>query len=213
MNIQRVITSFLTSSALGIMLIAGCSAPSGEGDPGEAISGDEIVNDAPQALSPACVAENLALEAGPIWSNADAPTKCTGVCDAQNMDWGGQWWTTVSGEMSVCECSPRPPAVVEAGPIWSNIDAQTKCPDTCAGFDSATAWNGQWWTTVWGEMSVCECAYAPPARVSLEAGPIWNNGDAAGKCAAACGDTRAWDGEWTTTVWGEMSVCGCACAP
>jgi len=44
----------------------------------------------------------------------------------------------------------------EAGPIWNNaVDAPKKCPNTCATYKSK--WDGQWWTTVWGKMSVCEC--------------------------------------------------------
>jgi predicted amidohydrolase len=44
----------------------------------------------------------------------------------------------------------------EAGPIWNNaVDAPKKCPPTCEKYSST--WDGQWWTTVWGEMSVCEC--------------------------------------------------------
>lgn len=46
------------------------------------------------------------------------------------------------------------PTDVEAGPIWNNSDAQTKCPATCA---SKGGWNGQWTTTIPGEMSVCGC--------------------------------------------------------
>lgn len=42
---------------------------------------------------------------------------------------------------------------VSAGPIWSNADAQTKCPTACG----ATSWNGQWVTTTWGVESVCGC--------------------------------------------------------
>ena len=43
--------------------------------------------------------------------------------------------------------------VREAGPIWSNDDAQGKCPVTCADL----RWEGVWWTTVPSQMSVCEC--------------------------------------------------------
>jgi len=44
----------------------------------------------------------------------------------------------------------------QAGPIWNNaVDAPKKCPSTCTAFKST--WDGQWWTTVWGKMSVCEC--------------------------------------------------------
>ncbi|NEO17388.1 MULTISPECIES: mannan-binding lectin [unclassified Moorena] len=98
---------------------------------------------------------------------------------------------------------------VEAGPIWSNADAQGKCPATCENYDSGYKWNGQWWTTEWGEMSVCQCAKSP---VAIEAGPIWSNDDAQGKCPTTCSDAGfgyEWDGQWWTTEWGEMSVCEC----
>lgn len=44
---------------------------------------------------------------------------------------------------------------VNAGPIWSNTDAQEKCPTVCT--QAAGTWNGQWKTTVPGQMSVCGC--------------------------------------------------------
>jgi hypothetical protein len=44
----------------------------------------------------------------------------------------------------------------------------------------------------------------------LPAGPIWNGKAAAAACAKTCGGSGlAWNGQWTTTVPGEMSVCGC----
>ncbi|ARN76013.1 mannan-binding lectin [Oceanicoccus sagamiensis] len=44
----------------------------------------------------------------------------------------------------------------------------------------------------------------------IDAGPIWSNTDAQGKCPAVCADTaRVWNGQWTTTEAGVMSVCGC----
>ena len=43
---------------------------------------------------------------------------------------------------------------VEAGPIWSNVDAQTKCPNTCS---TKGGWAGGWVTTVPNQMSVCFC--------------------------------------------------------
>jgi hypothetical protein len=50
------------------------------------------------------------------------------------------------------------PADVEAGPIWSNDDAQDKCPQVCS---SHGGWNGQWTTTEPGTMSVCGCCQSP----------------------------------------------------
>lgn len=46
-----------------------------------------------------CVAD---INAGPIWGNNDAETKCPGVASAYDGTWNGQWTTTVPGEMSVC---------------------------------------------------------------------------------------------------------------
>lgn len=44
----------------------------------------------------------------------------------------------------------------------------------------------------------------------VQAGPIWNNQDAQGKCPAVCAkDGSTWNGQWTTTIPGQMSVCGC----
>ncbi|MGH7998872.1 MAG: mannan-binding protein [Brasilonema sp.] len=46
--------------------------------------------------------------------------------------------------------------------------------------------------------------------VDVPAGPIWNNDDARVKCPAVCTAVgRTWSGAWVTTVWGQMSVCGC----
>ncbi len=98
----------------------------------------------------------------------------------------------------------------EAGPIWSTQDAQTKCPQTCGRYGS---WNGQWWTTVSGEMSVCQCCLDRPAAVPIEAGPIWSTEDAQGKCPRICSRYGSWNGQWRTTVWAKMSVCDCQIGP
>ena len=42
-----------------------------------------------------------------------------------------------------------------AGPIWSNDQAQTVCPNVCSAAEDE--WNGQWVTTQSGVMSVCGC--------------------------------------------------------
>ncbi len=48
-----------------------------------------------------------------------------------------------------------------------------------------------------------------PLCWNVSAGPIWNNGDAQGKCPTACGKTSTWNGQWVTTQAGKESVCGC----
>jgi len=91
---------------------------------------------------------------------------------------------------------------VNAGPIWNNNDAQVKCPATCS--PNNVKWNGQWRTTVEGQMSVCGSDQAG----DVKAGPIWNNNDAQTKCPAVFANDK-WNGQWRTTVEGKMSVCGC----
>jgi hypothetical protein len=49
-------------------------------------------------------AQTRDIEAGPIWNNDDAQTKCPNVCQQQGAQWTGQWVTTVQGKMSVCNC-------------------------------------------------------------------------------------------------------------
>lgn len=45
--------------------------------------------------------------------------------------------------------------------------------------------------------------------VQIDAGPIWNNDDAQGKCPATCGRNRmAWTGDWRTVGF-NRSTCDC----
>jgi hypothetical protein len=105
----------------------------------------------------------IAVEAGPIWSQSDARTKCPEVAKANGGVWNGQWRTTVPGRMSVCELSfpssNRKYVVepIEAGPIWNQSDAEKKCPNVAK--TNGGAWTGQWRTTVPGSMSVCEIRF------------------------------------------------------
>jgi len=98
---------------------------------------------------------------------------------------------------------------VKAGPIWNNDDAKSKCPIAAQVYDAQ--WNGQWTTTVPGQMSVCgtDLSYIPPMSGNVFAGPIWNNDDAKSKCpVAAYAAEKTWNGQWATTIPGKMSVCG-----
>jgi hypothetical protein len=102
----------------------------------------------------------ISVEAGPIWNQSDAERKCPGVAKANGGAWNGQWRTTVPGSMSVCELRLSPSKEIkvvesiEAGPIWSQSDAQQKCAEVAK--KNGGTWNGQWRTTVPGRMSVCE---------------------------------------------------------
>jgi thiamine pyridinylase len=43
----------------------------------------------------------------------------------------------------------------------------------------------------------------------FEAGPIASNAVAPQKCNAVCANHGGWNRQWTTTIPGRMSVCGC----
>ena len=121
------------------------------------------------------------VDAGPIWNQSDAQEKCPRVCQPP-ASWNGQWRTTVPGRSSVCGCespiivvTPTPPPTyapvpprmvpppppqaaareVNAGPIWTQADAQQTCPTVCR---APERWTGGWRTTVPGRMSVFSCA-------------------------------------------------------
>ncbi|MGD9107786.1 MAG: mannan-binding lectin [Gammaproteobacteria bacterium] len=46
---------------------------------------------------------------------------------------------------------------IEAGPIWSQMDAENTCPDIC--HHAGGEWTGQWNTTKWTRQSVCQCKF------------------------------------------------------
>jgi len=82
----------------------------------------------------------VTVESGPIRSARDATFVCQGV--EASARWSGQWVTTEWGQMSVCGCEVgdvvRSRFDVEAGPIWSNVHAQSVCPSVC----SDARWTG-----------------------------------------------------------------------
>lgn len=98
------------------------------------------------------------------------------------------------------------PVALEAGPIWNSDDAGKKCPPLAEKHNGT--WEGGWWTTVQGKMSVCSIKVPRGATVQLEAGPILNDSDAEKKCRALAEKHEGeWTGSWGTTVKGSMSVC------
>jgi hypothetical protein len=98
------------------------------------------------------------VEVGPVWNQADADVKCPRAATESGGRWTGQWRTTQTGVMSVCEISYESERVrdVEAGPIWSEDDARVKCP--VAAYAVRGVWTGEWRTIRRGEMSVCSIA-------------------------------------------------------
>jgi hypothetical protein len=99
------------------------------------------------------------MQAGPIGNQQIADQLCPQVC---NVKWNGQWTTTVPNQMSVCGALPYQPGLqgygsIPVGPIFNQQEANTKCPSGLA----KVKWNGQWTTTVPGQMSVCGCSDPP----------------------------------------------------
>jgi ribosome modulation factor len=93
---------------------------------------------------------------------------------------------------------------IEAGLIISTDEAKTKCPEVCG--KQNMKWDGNWRTTVEGQMSVCACL----AEKDIEAGPIISNDGAKTKCPPACAkENMKWTGNWKTTEENKQSVCHC----
>ena len=107
-------------------------------------------------------AQDFKMKAGPIWNNNEAPAKCAAAC---TLTWNDQWVTKVENKMSICSGKNKAAdgkeytimdgtGGLEAGPIWNNEDAKTKCPSAL----KTVKWiPGNWVTTEWGKMSVCGC--------------------------------------------------------
>jgi ribosome modulation factor len=145
-----------------------------------------------------------------LWSYTDAEKECPRVAAEAGGKWNGQWRMSTPGKTSICEVTDiKPPGKrnIEAGPIWNQADAQTKCPRVAA--EARGRWTGQWRTTQAGRMSVCEVEPAPVVKArDVEAGPIWNQADAQIKCPVAAFAVRGtWTGQWRTVAQGQMSVC------
>ncbi len=109
---------------------------------------------------------------------------------------------------------------VNAGPIFNHGQANRVCPSVCSR--AGATWTRQWWTTVQGRMSVCECAFpeAQPATPALAIGryranhPHWSgyvNIAADHTYARDNGDPGTWTFDGTTLVlnwrnWGPETL-------
>lgn len=68
--------------------------------------------------------------------------------------WHSAMWKLKGYRAAPARPAAAKPYTVNAGPIWNQKDAESKCP-ALASSQSAT-WTGHWWTTVQGKMSVCQ---------------------------------------------------------
>lgn len=100
---------------------------------------------------------------------------------------------------------------VPAGAIGSSSEAERVCRAACGGFE----WDGNWRTAGAGAETECSCtarrsSINPRGRATeIEAGPIWDDNDAADKCPRVCGAVNWWNGQWRSTQGGNQAVCGC----
>lgn len=171
------------------------------------------------------------INAGPIWNQQDAIDKCNRIASSRGGAWTGGWWTTVQGQMSVCEIAnlrfpPPPPTNVNL-----NIRNMTKSQvrdynmSNGASLMGTIGVNGSIWRrpipgnrwrfvldngTVVGDYVVSQSGMQEVRVISgpVNAGPIWNQQDAVEKCnRLARARNAVWTGGWWTTVQGQMSVC------
>lgn len=69
------------------------------------------------------------------------------------------WLNTMKGTLQSMVVEGYPCGCdFDAGPIWSQQDAERKCPPVCSAHGG---WNGQWTTTQPGRDSVCGCNACP----------------------------------------------------
>lgn len=86
--------------------------------------------------------------------------------------------------------------------------------DRRGAWSSVMTWDCSVQAATWQALPLPPVVVATPApppvqRVrDVEAGPLFNQGEAERKCPAVCSPAR-WSGRWMTTVPGRMSVCGC----
>lgn len=139
------------------------------------VAGAPIVSQLPALADPATASAagasaagptfKVNLPAGPLSGNDQAQQLGPAIAAAHLGRFTGQWTTVVPGTMSVIEIEYATPLGgtseytmdVLAGPLWSNADAQAKCPAICASYGGT--WNGQWTTVVPGRMSVAGCRF------------------------------------------------------
>jgi hypothetical protein len=92
-----------------------------------------------------------------------------------------------------------------------NVDLTSSFVSNCFGchnFDGSKASNtlpSSGLSHIFDDIMEGQCA----TPTDVQAGPIWNNSDAEQKCPQTCKTNGGWNGNWTTTEPGKMSVCGC----
>lgn len=94
---------------------------------------------------------------------------------------------------------------------FQNVDPTQPFISNCFGCHNFNG-SGNSNTIPWASLShifddVMQGQCATPQDV--QAGPIWNNSQAAQTCPQVCNSKGGWNGNWKTTEPGSTSVCGC----
>jgi hypothetical protein len=132
----------------------------------------------PAAVTPVAIGIDPSATASGAASAAYSNSTCTTPVTSVNIAAGGSSTpaiyfkmaaavpTTLSGTTPLFEPAVYPNVTVDekmfdvnAGPIWNQADAESKCPPLCIA--NHAVWNGAWTTTIWNVMSVCGCNYVP----------------------------------------------------
>ncbi|MEZ4302395.1 MAG: mannan-binding protein [Polyangiaceae bacterium] len=86
------------------------------------------------------------------------------TCEFKGGTLSNTW--SISGYTSAqVKVSKNGTEIKEAGPLATTAEAQQVCPTVCGIWSNLpwteSSWTGQWWSTLPGQMSVCECDYNP----------------------------------------------------
>lgn len=175
----------------------------------------------------------LTVDAGKLWNEAHANTRCPQLAKENNGRWTGKWSDKTANKPSYCQIEvivkptiskPTHKYInVKAGRIWSSEHANKRCKKL-AKKNNGT-WTGKWSTK--HDKSTCQVKVAiapkpaiPPVKPSptpatggnireVAAGPIWDQAQAAGKCPLIASKSGSiWTGKWRKLDYStHQSVC------
>jgi len=189
------------------------------------------------------------VSAGNIPNQRRANRKCKRIAEEANGTWTGQWRKSNDQQQGACEVrferkvqqqqaqqqQPATPTTivkeVNAGPIWDQNQANTKCPLIASKNNGD--WTGNWRKVGSNNVSVCQIRVdtagkspvvksqttyvplpkpkpaAPASNVrEIFAGPIWDQAQANQKCQLVAANNKGvWTGKWRKTGPNHNSLC------
>lgn len=162
----------------------------------------------------AATAGTCDLKAGPLWSQADASTRCPVICGGYG-GWTGAWQSTGGGRESTCTCQNcdgggggGDGTVILDVPAGTAVfgNAQHACTQVCQQVEGA--WTGD--HSQGGPTSAtCACRVANAEVIRVPSGtPIISDLGAGQVCPRIC---QAMGRTWNGTFWNEgvNGRCGC----